>query len=152
MRYRITRWVIVALVAVLGFLYISRPSAVAQVPDTRYYVSTVMLTGPASLPASGSSNYTVAITVARNGTALNVGVDGTVELRDGNTVLASKTFTVLRNTNNSTVTFPLQCTGGNVAGATASSGRNSVSLTAHVNETDSAPLAVSCGGAVQGGC
>ncbi len=149
MRYRITRWVIVALVAVLGFIYFSRPSAVAQVPDPRYYVSTITVSGPASLPASGSGTYTVAITVARNGAALNVGVDGTVELRDGNTVLASKTFTVLRNTINSTVTFPLQCSGGNVAGAAASSGRNSVSLTAHANESDSTPVTVSCG---RGGC
>jgi hypothetical protein len=152
MRYRVTRWVIVALVAIIGFIYFSRPSAVAQVPDPRYYVSTITLTGPASLPATGSSNYTVAITVARNGTALNVGVDGTVELRDGNTILASKTFTVLRNTNNSTVTFPLQCTGGNVAGAAASSGRSSINLTAHANESDSTPLTVSCGSAVSGGC
>ena len=56
MRYRITRWVIVAVVAVVGFIYFSRPSAVAQVPDPRYYVSTVTLSGPASLPATGSSN------------------------------------------------------------------------------------------------
>jgi hypothetical protein len=150
MRFRITRWALVVLVAVLGALFWTRRSAVAQgnTPDPRYYVSTITLTGP-----STPGTYTIGITVARNGTALNVGVDGTVELRAGGTILASKTFTVLRNQNTTTLTIPLNCSGGNVAGAAASSGQSSISLVAHANETDSQPLTVGCGpGGATGGC
>ena len=152
MKHRVTPAVIVALLAALALVYSSHPPAVAQVADPRYYVSSVTLTGPASLNQGGSGTYTVAITVARNGAALNVGVDGTVELRSGNTILASKTMTVLRNQNTTTMTIPLTCTGGNIAGAAASSGSANINVVAHINETDSAPLAVTCNSTATGGC
>ena len=149
MNYRITRWVLAALIAIVGLVYLSRPAAIAQGnPDPRYYTSSIKLTGPSS-----PGTYTVEITVARNGTAQNVGVDGTVSLMAGGTVLASKTFTVLRNQNTGTVTMTLNCTGGNVAGPMANSGQGSINLVAHANETDSAPLTVTCGpGGATGGC
>jgi hypothetical protein len=152
MKYRITPAVIVALLAALALISSSHPPAIAQVADPRYYVSSVTLTGPSSLAPGGSATYSVASTVARNGAALNVGVDGTVELRMGNTVLASKTMTVLRNQNTATLTIPLQCTGGNIAGAAASSGTPNASVVAHINETDSAPLTVTCNSTATGGC
>jgi len=156
MRYRITRRVIIALLGVIGIICISRRSAVADNPDPRYYVSTVTLTGPPTVAAietspTASSTYTVNITVARNGAALNVGVDGTAKLIAGNTVLGSKTFTVLRNENTSTVTFNLSCAAGVILG---SSGQGALPIVARVNETDSAPLTVTCapGAKPKGGC
>ena len=91
--------------------------------------------GHSTTDANGNANYTVQIRVWRETVPLSNGVDGTVLLLDGNTTVGSAVFTVLRLTNDTTVTVPVSC-----------GGRGTISLVARVNEWDSAPLTVACAG------
>lgn len=152
MRLKVTAKTLALLVPVIGLAFLMRSpeTKAATGGDPRYLVQALTVTGPASITAGGTASYTVNLTIVRQAHALVQGVDGMVFLMDGNTVLASPVFTVLGNQNTTTMTVPLTCTSGNVAGALASSGRSSISLTARVNGYDSAAVTVACAGAKTG--
>ena len=136
--------------------------------DSRFYVSSVTITGPSKIRNGQSANYIVTAVIARNGIALNAPIVGTLgpppprirpSIYSGNRQLTFSEVTIPRNVNTITTSLTLSCVNREIRGDRAGSGHGSPSVTCflwwcwnddvaqingHLNETESVPLGVVC--------
>lgn len=133
--------------------------------DGRFAVSSVTMTGPATIPNGGSANYTVTAVIVRDNIAANAQIIGTQgpppprirpAIYSGNTQLTFNEVNVPPNVNTITSTLTLSCRNNEVRGNVAGTGHGGrgqflwwswddpAEIKGHLNERESSVIKVLC--------
>lgn len=156
----------VAALAVLC-VYLGPSSSMANgtppsLADERFYVGSVEIAGPTTIPNGGSASYTLTVNITRNNVALAAPIIGTQgpppprirpALYVGSTQLTFNEVTIPPYQNSFTTTLALSCVNNEVRGNIAGSGHGGktwwgqddpAEVKGHLNETESTPIRVLC--------